>query len=338
MNKQMQAATKQAGDTDEALRPPDLDAVLGQHKVKESLAILIQAARMRREPLDHVLFHGPPGLGKTTLALVLSQEMKANIKITSGTALRTVDDLVNALTHLRAGDLLFIDEIHRLKRTIEEVLYPAMEDGIVDIPFSKGSYSHVSRYKLPKFTLVAATTRLSLLQAPFRARFGAMYRLEYYETTDVEAIVTRAAQLTKVRATPEGVHEIAKRSRGTPRIALRLFRRVRDYAMVKTNDRVLTGGIAKDALDMLQIDSLGLDDTDVRVLQMVIERYKGGPVGLSTLAASVHEEEATLSEIVEPYLLQLGLLERTGKGRKATALAYRHLGFVEGLTEHEAIL
>ncbi len=310
---------------DMALRPRTLADLIGQERVKENLAILILAARQRGDPLDHVLFYGPPGLGKTTLAHVLANEMSVNIKVTSGPAIERPGDLAAILTNLRAGDILFIDEVHRLGRAVEEVLYPAMEDYALDIVIGKGPSARSIRLKLPHFTVIGATTRLALLTAPLRSRFGAVYHLDFYDIEAMRMIVSRACQTLSVHTDAEGVDEIAQRGRGTPRVALRLLRRVRDYAQVRA-DGTITRKIAKDALDLLNVDLMGLDELDRRVLSTVIEKYRGGPVGLSTIAASISEEPDTIMDVVEPYLLQLGYLERTSHGRVATALAYEHLG------------
>ncbi len=311
---------------DQALRPKLLTDLIGQDRVKENLGILIAAARQRGDPLDHVLFYGPPGLGKTTLAHILANEMGVNIKVTSGPAIERAGDLAALLTNLRAGDILFIDEVHRLGRAVEEVLYPAMEDFALDIIIGKGPSARSIRLKLPRFTVIGATTRLALVTAPLRSRFGAVYRLDFYDLPAMQRIVNRAAGVLGVEADAEGIDEISRRGRGTPRVALRLLRRVRDFAQVRA-DGVITRKISQQALDLLNVDPLGLDDIDRRVLQTVIEKYRGGPVGLSTIAASISEEPDTIMDVVEPYLLQLGFLERTSQGRVATLRAYEHLHY-----------
>jgi len=310
---------------DNALRPNSLRTLIGQEQVKQNLEILIAAAKQRSEPLDHVLFYGPPGLGKTTLAHVLANEMNVNIKITAGPAIERTGDLAAILTNLRAGDILFIDEIHRLGKAIEEVLYPAMEDFALDIIIGKGPAARSIRLKLPHFTVIGATTRLALISSPLRARFGAVYRLDYYDQNSMREIVRRAAGLLKVPTEESGINEIACRARGTPRVALRLLRRVRDYSQVK-GDGVITRAYAMDALMLLAVDPKGLDDVDRRVLSTIIEKFNGGPVGLATIAASISEEPDTIMDVVEPYLLQLGFLDRTPQGRVVTQQGYEHLG------------
>ncbi|HUV28815.1 MAG TPA: Holliday junction branch migration DNA helicase RuvB [Anaerolineales bacterium] len=309
---------------DLALRPRLLADLIGQDRVKENLAILIAAAQQRGEPVDHILFYGPPGLGKTTLAHIVANEMNVNIKVSAGPAIERPGDLAAILTNLRAGDILFIDEVHRLGRSVEEVLYPGMEDFALDIVIGKGPSARSIRLKLPHFTIVGATTRLALVTAPLRARFGAVYRLDFYELAAMKDIVKRAAGVFKVEIEPGGVEEIASRGRGTPRVALRLLRRVRDFAQVR-GDGIITRQMSRQALDLLNVDSLGLDEMDRRVLETVINKYNGGPVGLNTIAASISEESDTIMDVVEPYLLQLGFLDRSSQGRIATRLAYQHL-------------
>ena len=310
---------------DMSLRPRTLAEIIGQDRVKQNLAILLEAAQRRGEPLDHVLFYGPPGLGKTTLAHVLANEMGVGIKVTSGPAIERAGDLAAILTNLQRGDILFIDEIHRLGRAIEEILYPAMEDYALDITVGKGASARSIRLKLPRFTIIGATTRLALLSAPLRARFGAVHRLDFYDEEAMEAIVRRAGDVLQVHVDDGGVTEIARRARGTPRVAIRLLRRVRDFAQVRAAGAI-DQPIAIEALALLDVDELGLDDVDRRILRTIIEKYDGGPVGLQTIAASVSEEPDTIMDVVEPYLLQLGFVDRTTQGRVATARAYQHLG------------
>ena len=312
-------------NVDNALRPRYLNEMTGQERVVENLRILIEAAKARKEAIDHVLLYGPPGLGKTTFAHVIANEMDVNIRITAGPSIERAGDLAAILTHLRESDVLFIDEIHRLGRAVEEVLYPAMEDFALDIVIGKGPSAKNVRLNLPRFTIIGATTRLALLTAPLRARFGAVYRLDFYSFEAMYDIVQRAAKLLAVPIEEDGISEIAHRARGTPRVALRLLKRVRDYAEVRA-DGVITSEVAAQALDLMEIDLLGLDDIDRRVLRSIIEKFEGGPVGLDTIAASISEEADTIMDVYEPYLLQLGFIERTPRGRVATRLAYHHLG------------
>jgi len=310
---------------DHALRPRFLAEMLGQERVKENVHILIEAAKGRDEALDHVLLYGPPGLGKTSLAHIIANEMGVNIRVTAGPAVERPGDLAAILTNLRKGDILFIDEVHRLGRAVEEVLYPAMEDFALDIVIGKGPSARNIRLRLPRFTVIGATTRLALLTAPLRARFGATYRLDFYHLEAMRAIIARGAEMLEVPIDEEGLDEISRRARGTPRVALRLLRRVRDYAQVRS-DGTITQETAGEALSLMEIDELGLDDVDRRVLRAIIEKFNGGPVGLETIAASISEEADTIMDVYEPYLLQLGFLERTPRGRVATAHAYEHLG------------
>ena len=316
------AKTFLAEDAQESsLRPKTLAEYIGQEKAKENLSIFIQAARKRQESLDHVLLHGPPGLGKTTLAGIIAQEMGVNIRITSGPAIEKPGDLAALLTNLNEGDILFVDEIHRLNRSVEEILYPAMEDYALDIIVGKGPSANSIRLDLPHFTLIGATTRAGQLSAPLRDRFGVTLRLELYTPEELSKIVTRSAGILNCDIVPEGAYEIARRSRGTPRIANRMLRRVRDFADVKA-DGVITKQVADEALCALEIDYLGLDPVDRRMMAAIIENYNGGPVGLETLAATIGEESVTLEDVYEPYLMQLGFLTRTPRGRCVTCLLY----------------
>ena len=308
-----------------SLRPQTLSEYIGQQKAKGNLSIFIEAAKMRKEPLDHVLLHGPPGLGKTTLSGIIANEMGVNIRITSGPAIEKPGDLAALLTNLNENDILFVDEIHRLNRSVEEILYPAMEDYAIDIIVGKGPSANSIRLDLPKFTLIGATTRAGQLSAPLRDRFGVTLRLELYTPEELCLIVTRSAGILGVPIVEDGALEIAKRSRGTPRIANRMLRRVRDFAQVKAGG-VITRRVADEALSALEVDYLGLDAVDRRMLHSIIENYGGGPVGLDTLAATINEESVTLEDVYEPYLMQMGFLTRTPRGRCVTRKAYEHLG------------
>ena len=310
-----------------SIRPQNLESFIGQEKLKENLKILMAAAKNRKEPLEHLLFYGPPGVGKTTLANIISYEMQVSIKVTSGPAIERPGDLAAILTNLKAHDILFIDEIHRLNRIVEEVMYPAMEDFGLDIVIGKGPSARSIRLDLPKFTLVGATTRAGLISSPLRDRFGLVSRLEFYTIPELEKILTRAAKVLDIEIKKSGAHEIAKRSRGTPRIANRLLRRVRDYAQVKA-EGIITVEVAHEALDKLGIDHLGLDLLDRKMLRTIITKFSGGPVGIDTLAASISEERDTIEDIYEPYLMQIGFIERTPRGRVATPGAYEHIGEV----------
>lgn len=310
---------------EQSLRPQNLRQYIGQDQVKKSLEIFIEAARLRKETLDHVLLYGPPGLGKTTLAVIIANEMGVNIRTTSGPAIERPGDLAAILTALEPGDVLFIDEIHRLPRQIEEVLYPAMEDFCLDIVIGKGPSARSVRLDLPPFTLVGATTRAGSLSAPLRDRFGVLSRLEYYKEDQLKNIVLRTADLFETRIDEQSAAEIARRARGTPRIANRLLRRVRDFAQVKGNGEIDLA-LARESLELLQVDKLGLDHIDHKLLKGIIERFRGGPVGLDTIAASIGEESETIEDVYEPYLLQIGFLQRTPRGRMVTDLVYQHFG------------
>ena len=311
--------------TENSLRPKNFDEYFGQNKVKSNLKVFIKAAKMREEPLDHVLLYGPPGLGKTTLANIIASEMNVNLRITSGPAIEKAGDLAAILTNLPANSVLFIDEIHRLNRTVEEILYPAMEDYALDIIIGKGPSARSIRLDLPKFTLIGATTRAGMLTSPLRDRFGVINRLEMYSISELQTIVKRSAGILKIRISHEGAHEIAKRSRGTPRIANRLLKRVRDFAQVE-NLTIIEKPIADRGLNALEVDSIGLDAVDRKLLLTIINKFSGGPVGLETLSSCISEEKDTIEDVYEPYLLQLGFLNKTPRGRIATKAAYEHVG------------
>ena len=309
-----------------SLRPQSLDEYIGQEKVKKMLKVYIEAAKQRHDALDHVLFYGPPGLGKTTLSGIIANEMGVHMKVTSGPAIEKPGEMAAILNNLQEGDILFVDEIHRLNRQVEEVLYPAMEDFAIDIMIGKGASARSIRLELPKFTLVGATTRAGLLSAPLRDRFGVMHHMEFYTQKELQTIVIRSAEVLGVEIDPKGASEIAKRSRGTPRLANRLLKRVRDFAQVKYDGRI-TEDVANFALDLLEVDQYGLDKIDRRILTTLIVNFQGGPVGLETLAAAIGEDSGTLEDVYEPYLLQNGFLNRTPRGRTASVLAYAHLGY-----------
>ncbi|MEI6266351.1 MAG: Holliday junction branch migration DNA helicase RuvB [bacterium] len=322
---------------EETLRPRKFADYVGQKKAKEGLKITIEAARNRKEPIDHVLLYGPPGLGKTTLANVIAAEIGAQIRVTSGPAIERAGDLASILTNLQEGDILFIDEIHRLNRTVEEVLYPAMEDFVLDIIIGKGPAARSIRLDLPKFTIIGATTRMGSISSPLRDRFGLVNRLEFYEDDEIEKIIKRSAKILGIEIEELGAKEIAKRSRKTPRIANRLLKRVRDFAEVKAQGKI-DNEVANKALDMLEVDEYGLDNTDRKLLATIIENFKGGPVGLSTLSAATSEEIETIEDVYEPYLIQIGFLERTPRGRKVTTSGFQHLGYNPTNPEQDSLL
>ncbi len=317
-----------------SLRPQRLAEFIGQQKVKESLQLWIDAALARREPLDHAIFYGPPGLGKTTLAELVARELGVNIRTTSGPALEKPGDLVAIITNLEPGETFFIDEIHRLPAPVEEVLYSAMEDFSIDVIIGQGPAARTLKVELPRFTLIGATTRAGLLTAPLRARFGIVHRLDFYDAESLAIIVNRSAEILNIPITDDGTNEIARRSRGTPRIANRLLRRVRDYAEVKHEGKV-DAEIAKEALRMLEVDEYGLDEIDRKLLTTIIERFAGGPVGVNAVASSIAEDRGTIEDLYEPYLIQIGFLQRTPRGRVASELAYKHLGYKAGVRQRQ---
>ena len=325
MAQRLVSGEAQTEDLDTSLRPKSLADFVGQAHAKENLSIGIQAAKIRGEPLDHVIIYGPPGLGKTTLAHIIANEMEVDIRVTSGPAIERAGDMAAILTGLQPGTVLFIDEVHRLNRVVEEVMYSAMEDFFLSWMVGKGLAARSINLRINPFTLIGATTRFSMISAPLRDRFGSVFRLDYYEMADMQVIVRRSAQILELEADSEGLDEIAARSRGTPRIANRLLKRTRDYALVKADNRI-DGNVARAALDQLSVDQLGLDQSDHRLLSSIVDKFDGGPVGLETLAASINEDADTIMDVLEPYMMQLGFLERTPRGRVATRRAYEYLG------------
>ncbi len=325
MAQRLVSGEAQTEDVDNSLRPKSLADFVGQAHAKENLSIGIQAAKIRGEPLDHVIIYGPPGLGKTTLAHIIANEMEVDIRVTSGPAIERAGDMAAILTGLQPGTVLFIDEVHRLNRVVEEVMYSAMEDFFLSWMVGKGLAARSINLRINPFTLIGATTRFSMISAPLRDRFGSVFRLDYYEMADMQVIVRRSAQILQLEADSQGLDEIAVRSRGTPRIANRLLKRTRDYALVKADNRI-DGNVARAALDQLSVDQLGLDQSDHRLLSSIVDKFDGGPVGLETLAASINEDADTIMDVLEPYMMQLGFLERTPRGRVATRRAYEYLG------------
>lgn len=320
-----------------ALRPQQLDDMVGQDSLRERLRIIVDAAHLRDEPIDHLLFYGPPGLGKTSLAHIIANEMQTKIRVTAGPSIERAGDLAAILTHLKKGDILFIDEVHRLGKAVEEILYPAMEDFKLDIVIGKGPAAKTVRLNLPRFTVVGATTRLALLAGPLRDRFGERLRLNYYELDAMTTIITRAAGKLNVEIEANGAEAIARRGRGTPRIGLRLLRRVRDYAQIRA-DGIITEEVTADALTLMNIDHLGLDEIDRRMMQTIIEKFDGGPVGLDTIAAAISEDPATIMDVYEPYLIQLGFIDRTPRGRVITRNGYTHLNLPYDHTDQQRLL